>query len=69
MNRILSIICLHIIGTLCFAVMGQPKHFEAKKIIERGIYADAVDKHFLRLLIPYCLIFIQKSTNFFTSIA
>ena len=65
MNRILSIICLHIIGTLCFAVMGQPKHFEAKKIIERGIYADAVDKHFFASLDSVLLNIHPEEYKFF----
>ena len=65
MNRILSIICLHIIGTLCFAVMGQPKHFEAKKIIERGIYADAVDKHFFASLDSVLLNIHPEEHKFF----
>ena len=65
MNRILSIICLHIIGTLCFAVMGQPKHFEAKKIIERGTYADAVDKHFFASLDSVLLNIHPEEYKFF----
>lgn len=65
MKRILSIICLQIIGVICFAVMGQTKHFEAKKIIEHGVYADAVDKHFFASLDSVLLNVNPAEYNFF----